>query len=142
MKRLLKQTAAITATALSVLAVATVVSVTPVKSSLHALRSDAQTLQVTDRKGVPLTISYQNRWNVYDNLHLHEIPPLLRQAFVVSEDKRFFLHHGVDWRARASAALQNWQSGRVLRGASTITEQVVRMVNPRPRNLWSKWLEG
>ena len=29
-----------------------------------------------------------------------------------------------------------------MRGASTITEQVVRLINPRPRNLWSKWLEG
>lgn len=142
MIRRLKYLAAGAGAACAVLAFATYVSLTPVKSSLHALRSNAQTLQITDRKGVPLTISYQNRWNVYDNLHLHEIPPLLRQAFVVSEDKRFFLHSGVDWRARGSAALQNWKSGRVLRGASTITEQVVRMVNPRPRNLWSKWLEG
>lgn len=128
--------------ACAALAVATGVALKPVKTSLHALRSDAQALQITDRKGTPLTISYQNRWNVYDNLDLHEIPVLLRQAFVMSEDKRFYEHSGVDWRARAGALLLNWRQHRVLRGASTITEQVVRMINGRDRNIWSKWLEG
>lgn len=123
-------------------ALATYAAITPVKTSLHTLRSDAQTLQVTDRAGQPLTISYQNRWNVYDNLPLYKMPELLRQAFVVSEDKRFYEHTGVDWRARASAAWQNFKTGQVVRGASTITEQVVRMINPRPRTLWGKWVEG
>lgn len=120
----------------------TFLSVKPVTSSLRGIWSEAQAVRVTDRHGQPLTITYQNRWNVYDHVPLHAIPPLLKQAFVVSEDKRFFEHGGVDWRARASALIQNWQSGRAVRGASTITEQVVRMINPRPRSLWSKWLEG
>ncbi|HYD18016.1 MAG TPA: transglycosylase domain-containing protein, partial [Patescibacteria group bacterium] len=124
------------------LAVATYACMTPIRASLQSMRSDAQTLQVTDRNGQPLTVSYQNRWNVYDNLPLYRIPALLREAFITSEDKRFFEHRGVDWRARGSALLQNWKSGAVVRGASTITEQVVRMVNPRPRTLWGKWLEG
>ena len=123
-------------------AIATYASVIPMKSSLHAIQSDAQTLQVTDRNGQPLTISYQNRWNVYDNVPLYSIPDFLQQAFVVSEDKRFFEHNGVDWQARGSALLQDWKSGRVVRGASTISEQVVRMINPRPRSIWSKWVEG
>ncbi|MDF3024293.1 MAG: glycosyl transferase [Alphaproteobacteria bacterium] len=123
-------------------ALATYAAITPVKTSLHSLRSDAQTLQVADRAGQPLTISYQNRWNVYDNLPLYQMPELLRQAFVVSEDKRFFEHAGVDWRARGSALIQNLKTGEVVRGASTITEQVVRMINPRPRTLWGKWVEG
>ena len=123
-------------------AFATWVSVKPVETSLKALQSDAQALQVVDRNGVPLTITYQNPWNVYDNLPLYKMPSLLLQAFVLSEDKRFYAHGGVDWRARASALVQNWKARHVVRGASTITEQVVRMMNPRPRNLWSKWLEG
>lgn len=125
-----------------VLAVATAVAIKPVKSSLHALRSQAQTLQITDRAGQPLTISYQNRWNVYDNLPLYAIPQFLQEAFIVAEDKRFFGHGGVDWQARGSALVQNWTARHVVRGASTITEQVVRMINPRPRNIWSKWVEG
>jgi len=122
--------------------IATAIAVVPVRSSLRQLRSDAQTLQVTDRNGQPLTISYQNRWNVYDNLPLYKIPVFIQQAFIVSEDKRFFEHNGVDWQARGSALLQDWKQRRIVRGASTITEQVARMINPRPRNLWSKWVEG
>ncbi|MEZ0262514.1 MAG: transglycosylase domain-containing protein [Alphaproteobacteria bacterium] len=125
-----------------VLAMATAVAIKPVKSSLQALRSEAQTLQITDRAGQPLTISYQNRWNVYDNLPLYAIPQFLQEAFIVAEDKRFFGHGGVDWQARGSALVQNWTARHVVRGASTITEQVVRMINPRPRNIWSKWVEG
>lgn len=124
------------------LAVASAVAIKPVKSSLQALRSEAQTLQITDRSGKPLTISYQNRWNVYDNLPLYAIPQFLQEAFIVAEDKRFFGHRGVDWQARGSALVQNWTARHVVRGASTITEQVVRMINPRPRNIWSKWVEG
>ena len=34
------------------------------------------------------------------------------------------------------------KSGRAVRGASTISEQVVGMLHPRPRSVWSRWLEG
>lgn len=98
--------------------------------------------QLLDRDGRPLTVTYQNRWNHRDVVALHDIPLLLQQAFVVSEDKRFFQHGGVDWRARLHAAWQDLLALGAVRGASTISEQVVRMLHPRPRTLWSRWLEG
>lgn len=142
MKFKFKYLIALSAGVVFAFALATWVSVKPVQTSLKALQSDAQALQVVDRNGVPLTITYQNPWNVYDNLPLYKMPALLQQAFILSEDKRFYAHGGVDWRARASALVQNGKARHVVRGASTITEQVVRMINPRPRTLWSKWLEG
>ncbi len=99
-------------------------------------------LEVVDRRGEPLNVTFTSGWNLRDQLALHEIPPFLRAAFVVAEDKRFFVHHGPDWSARLSAAWTNVKSGRAVRGASTISEQVVRMLHPRPRTVWSKWLEG
>ena len=99
-------------------------------------------VQVLDRNQVPLTVTYRNRWNVHDWVPLHEIPAFLRQAFVQSEDRRFYRHGGVDWVARLHAVLQNIGAMGAVRGASTITEQVVRMWHPRPRTLWSRWLEG
>ena len=99
-------------------------------------------MQVLDRRGEPLNATFTNRWNVHDTVPLHEIPPFLRAAFVAAEDKRFFEHDGPDWRARLSAAWTNVTSGRAVRGASTISEQVVRMLQPRPRTVWSRWLEG
>ncbi len=95
-----------------------------------------------DRNDVPLTVTYQNRWNLYDHISLHDIPQFLQQAFVVSEDQRFYRHKGVDWPARLHAIFQNIKALDSIRGASTISEQVIRMWHPRPRTLWSRWLEG
>lgn len=114
----------------------------PVEGTLRQIISDAHYVRVVDRSGKPLSMSYQNRWNTYDHVSLYRIPEFLKTAFVLSEDKRFFTHSGVDWQARASALWQTLKSGKNIRGASTITEQVVRMIHPRPRTLWSKWLEG
>lgn len=106
--------------------------------------SDAPVIkpQVVDRHGTPLTVTYQNPWNLHDRVPLHTIPALLQQAFIEAEDRRFFQHGGPDWTARAHALLQDLRARRAVRGASTITEQVVRMLHPRPRTLRSRWLEG
>ena len=95
-----------------------------------------------DRSGRPLNVTYENGWNIYDRVRLHDVPELLQQAFLCSEDKRFFSHSGIDWLARLNAVRQNLLAGRVVRGASTISEQVVRMLHPRPRTVWARWLEG
>jgi len=55
---------------------------------------------------------------------------------------RSYQHSGPDWRARIHAGWQNVLARRVVRGASTITEQCVRMLHPRPRTPWSRWVEG
>lgn len=110
----------------------------------HTLAPDMAHLrkvQVLDRYGTPLSITFQNRWNVHDSMPLHTIPTVLQQAFILAEDQRFYQHSGVDWLARAQAVTQNLKALRVVRGASTMTEQVVRMLHPRPRTLWSRWLE-
>ena len=98
--------------------------------------------QVLDRRGQALTVTYQNHWNLHDRRALHDIPVFLQHAFILAEDKSFYTHAGVDWSARVHALGQNLVQGRVIRGASTITEQVVRMLHPRPRTVWSRWLEG
>jgi penicillin-binding protein 1C len=112
------------------------------ESSFKKVITDINTLPIVDRNGEPLTITYQNKWNSCESLKLYQIPLLLRQAFVISEDKRFYNHQGIDWYARLGAILQNIKSGKKLRGASTISEQVIRMLHTRPRTLWSKWIEG
>lgn len=56
---------------------------------------------------------------------LGAIAPSLAQAVIASEDNRFCLHHGIDWGA-VEDALDDYQQGEKLRGASTITMQVAR----------------
>ncbi|MFZ0943620.1 MAG: transglycosylase domain-containing protein [Syntrophobacteraceae bacterium] len=113
----------------------------PVPATLLFGDSGVRKPQLVDRIGNPLSISYQNRWSV-QTVPLREIPALLENAFIESEDRRFPSHNGVDWRARVHALAQNLRAMKGIRGASTITEQVVRMLHPRPRTVWSRWLEG
>jgi penicillin-binding protein 1C len=114
----------------------------PLPASLTPDATQVRKVQVLDRHGTPLSVTLQNPWNVHDVVPLHRIPALLQQAFIQAEDKRFYQHGGVDWQARAQALVQNLRAGRTVRGASTISEQVVRLLHPRPRTLWSRWLEG
>ena len=124
------------------LAIATVQDLQPLPATLEPEISAEARARFLDRNGVPLNASYADDWNLHEQLALHEIPQFLRQAFIHAEDKRFFEHDGADWAARFNALVTNLRHLDRLRGASTITEQAVRMLHPRPRTVWSRWLEG
>jgi penicillin-binding protein 1A len=55
-----------------------------------------------------------------------QLPQKLVQAFLATEDDRFFQHHGVDWQGILRAALANLKAGGIRQGASTITMQTSR----------------
>src|SRR5687767_4206487 len=61
---------------------------------------------------------------------LNEIPKHVRDAFVITEDKRFYDHAGIDWVRVAGAAGRNVLSGSYAQGFSTITMQLARNVFP------------
>ncbi len=65
------------------------------------------------------------------------LPPLVAAAFVAAEDQRFWEHPGVDLIAVIRAALSNLGAGRIVSGASTITQQLARLTHPGPRT-WSR----
>ena len=62
---------------------------------------------------------------------LDRLPAHLVRAVLAAEDVRFFAHRGVDYPAIVRAARINYQAGRVVEGASTITQQVARNLLPR-----------
>ncbi len=59
---------------------------------------------------------------------IRDIPPVVREAFVVTEDKRFYGHGGVDWRRVPGAVLRNLRARRWKEGFSTVTMQLARNV--------------
>ncbi|HEU4403857.1 MAG TPA: penicillin-binding protein 1C [Polyangiaceae bacterium] len=67
--------------------------------------------------------------------------PNLPRAIVAAEDGRFFRHRGVDPLAVARAVGQALAAGRVVSGASTLTQQLARTVEPRPPGLYGKLRE-
>ncbi|MDF0600058.1 PBP1A family penicillin-binding protein [Psychromarinibacter sp. C21-152] len=56
---------------------------------------------------------------------IEDIPDIVKHAFISAEDKNFFVHRGYDPRGMVAAALDAARGGR-LRGASTITQQVMK----------------
>jgi penicillin-binding protein 1C len=109
---------------------------------LESLTGTTVKPQVLARDGTPLSYTLENSWNTTDEVPLTAVPNLLLTALIVAEDQHFYEHRGVDWPARFAALALDLRKGAPIRGASSITEQVVRMVHPRPRNLWSRWVEG
>ncbi|MCZ4279964.1 penicillin-binding protein 1C [Kiloniella laminariae] len=63
------------------------------------------------------------------------------EMLVAYEDKRFYEHPGVDVLALLRASGQILGSGRVVSGASTLTMQAARLLEPRPRTLANKLVE-
>lgn len=72
---------------------------------------------------------------------LNSIDPRFIERLIVIEDKRFYLHSGVDFPAIVRA-MKSWQrEGQAVSGASTLTMQLIRQLEPRPRTLRSKFIE-
>ncbi|MDX2231183.1 MAG: penicillin-binding protein 1A [Leptolyngbyaceae cyanobacterium bins.349] len=59
---------------------------------------------------------------------ISQIPPRLQEAFIASEDRRFYQHTGVDFQAIARASIRNIMAQDVVEGGSTITQQLARIV--------------
>ena len=75
-------------------------------------------------------------------LRLEQVSPWLALSTLAIEDKRFFEHGGVDAQAVARAAYQNVRAGKVVSGASTLTQQLARSLEPRPRTFFGKAKEA
>ncbi|WOI53986.1 PBP1A family penicillin-binding protein [Parvularcula sp. LCG005] len=61
-----------------------------------------------------------------DPVPLEDLPPYVIDAFIATEDRRFFDHHGFDLRGLARAVVVNMQAGGVVEGGSTITQQLAK----------------
>jgi penicillin-binding protein 1C len=70
-----------------------------------------------------------------------DVDPLYLEMLVAYEDKRFRSHPGVDPLALARAMTQWAAAGRPVSGASTLTMQTIRLLEPRPRTIASKLVE-
>ena len=86
-------------------------------------------IALLDRHGTPiqmLRVNTEQRRGPW--LALADVSPALRHALLLSEDRRFFEHGGVDWRALAASAWANAWNQRT-RGASTLTMQLAGLLD-------------
>ncbi|EIC22670.1 penicillin-binding protein 1C [Thiorhodovibrio frisius] len=95
---------------------------------------------ILDRDGQLLRAApvSDGRWRL--PLRLKDIDPQLIDLLLVWEDRRFFTHHGVDWAAMVRALTQMLGEGRIVSGGSTLSMQLVRLLEQsHTRSLSGKW---
>ena len=94
----------------------------PLIEELEGYEASATTI-VYDESGVEIgQFAVERRIE----LDFEELPQHLRDALVASEDQRFWRHFGFDPIGIARALWDNSRTGRIVSGASTITQQVAR----------------
>ena len=96
---------------------------------------------VLDRTGRPLRLVSAAQGGKLVTLPEGAIPALVAAAFVAAEDQRFWRHPGLDPLAILRAAMSNLSHGRIVSGASTITQQLARLTYPGPRSYYRKLVE-
>lgn len=83
---------------------------------------------VVDRHGVPLYEALSTASTRALALQPDSLPPRLVAATIAAEDRRYFSHYGVDPVAIARAMRTNLAEGRIVEGASTISQQVAKLL--------------
>jgi penicillin-binding protein 1C len=84
-------------------------------------------------------LTSDEKWRMFTTLE--EITPTLKKAIIFKEDQYFYYHFGVNPISIFRAAFNNLFKGRRTSGASTITMQVARMLNPKERSYTNKIIE-
>jgi len=101
--------------------------------ALEDARASRRATAILDREGSILRVfaGRDDSWMIW--VGLDQVNPRLVQATLAVEDQRFYGHLGVDPLAVLRAGWQNASHWRTVSGASTVTMQVVRLVENRPR---------
>ncbi len=72
---------------------------------------------------------------------LDDVPPMLVDALIATEDARFYSHPGIDFRGIARALIRNMRSRRVLEGGSTLTQQLAKVLFLTPERSYKRKLK-
>ncbi|MBT3337419.1 MAG: hypothetical protein HN855_11990 [Anaerolineae bacterium] len=100
----------------------------PDVADLKARASQFETTRILDSEGHILYEILDPNAGRRTYISLENISPLLVAATIATEDKEFYNHPGFDAVALTRALWQNYTSGEIVSGASTITQQLARML--------------
>ena len=92
----------------------------------------------TDRNGLPLGTLFTRDQEHTAVVPLNQVSPQFIHAILAAEDGRFYDHGALDMKAIARAVTEAIHAKRIVSGASTITMQLARMLDPVPRTLLTK----
>lgn len=110
-----------------------------VHSSTEETFKGSQTSLVYDANGSLISVLKGEKDMYY--LEYEEIPSDVCSAIISIEDKKFYQHHGVDFKAIMRAAKAIIENGEVTQGGSTITQQLARNVFLTQDKTWERKIE-
>ena len=117
---------ALAALCLAIAAMAIFLASPPKSGRLNHL---SKVLRSSDGSILELRLTESGHWR--EPARLAEIDPSFVELLIAYEDQRFWSHHGVDMRALLRATLGLLTTGEANSGASTLTMQTVRLIDPR-----------
>lgn len=104
-----------------------------------AINDRSRVVKFRDGSWMYTTTNKEQKWRFA--VDLEKIDPHFLQLLLAYEDQRFYEHHGIDPLAMIRATGQLVRYKRVISGGSTITMQLARLLDPKPRTVTSKLIE-
>jgi penicillin-binding protein 1A len=94
------------------------------------------TTRIYDTNGELISNLFLNHHRLY--VPFSELPPRVIESLVATEDTLFFEHQGINFDAIFRAMLKNIKSGRIVEGASTITQQLIKTTVLSPEKTFER----
>jgi len=104
-----------------------------------SLKQYSKEILADDGTLISAYLTDDDKWRMRTDID--EVSPELIKAIIDKEDSWFFWHFGVNPISIVRAIISNAASGKRISGASTITMQVVRLLEPRERTHFNKLIE-
>lgn len=128
---------------LAVLVICLVVRLLPYFAPIRAadIAQNQLAMQFSDRNGLPLGTLLTRDQEHTSVVPLNQVSPQFIHAILAAEDGSFYHHGALDMKAIIRASKEAIHAKRIVSGASTITMQLARMLDPVPRSLSGKLSE-
>ena len=96
---------------------------------------------IVDKNGkiLRITLAADQMWRI--PIKAEDISPALKMAVLTYEDRHFYYHCGINPISIVRALFANIRAGKIVQGGSTITMQIARMMEPKPRTIKNKLIE-
>ena len=130
------------------LVICLVVRLLPYFAPIHTadIAQNQLAMQFSDRNGLPLGTLLTRDQEHTSVVPLNEVSPQFTHAILAAEDGSFYHHGALDMKAVIRASKEAIHAKRIISGASTITMQLARMLDPVPRSfsgklseIWLSW---
>ena len=103
---------------------------------------DSPPTKIYDRNNILLANLFPEYGGFYKEVKYSDLPQNLIEAVISAEDKNFFKHKGIDYKAILRAFISNLLNRKIVSGGSTITQQLSKSIINRERNYINKFYEA